>query len=236
MGLAHSPRIVTDGLVLALDAANPKSYPGSGSIWYDISGNNFHMSLKNSPSYNAALKCFEPNGVDQYGSCDGTVAGSAIATASNLGIDGSKQKTVVAIFQVREIGSISQGFFDVGLHGTIGEHYALRLGGSYTNFRAQFWSTPDYDFSFDGRSNFNFYSVIYPEDQIGRTYVNTSLVGQDASPYTLNINDGRPFEMARLYGSTFGTARTQMFMIYNKALTSQEIEQNFNALRGRFGL
>ena len=39
MGLAHSPRIVTDGLVLALDAGNTKSYPGSGTAWNDISGN-----------------------------------------------------------------------------------------------------------------------------------------------------------------------------------------------------
>ena len=33
MGLAHSPRIVTDELVLALDAGNTKSYPGSGTTW-----------------------------------------------------------------------------------------------------------------------------------------------------------------------------------------------------------
>ena len=39
MGLFHSPKIVTDGLVLGLDAANPKSYPGSGTTWNDISGN-----------------------------------------------------------------------------------------------------------------------------------------------------------------------------------------------------
>ena len=39
MGLSHSPKIVTDGLVLCLDAANAKSYPGSGTTWYDLSGN-----------------------------------------------------------------------------------------------------------------------------------------------------------------------------------------------------
>ena len=38
MALAHSPRIVTDGLVLYLDAANTKSYSGSGTTWTDISG------------------------------------------------------------------------------------------------------------------------------------------------------------------------------------------------------
>ena len=38
MGINYSPKIVTDGLVLCLDAANPLSYPGSGSTWNDLSG------------------------------------------------------------------------------------------------------------------------------------------------------------------------------------------------------
>jgi hypothetical protein len=39
------PHIVTDGLELVLDAANPKSYPGSGTTWYDISGKGKHFTL-----------------------------------------------------------------------------------------------------------------------------------------------------------------------------------------------
>jgi hypothetical protein len=38
MSYANGPRIVTDGLVCCLDAANRKSYPGSGTTWYDLSG------------------------------------------------------------------------------------------------------------------------------------------------------------------------------------------------------
>ena len=45
MALRHSPKIVTDGLVLALDAANTRSYPGSGSTWFDLSGNNHNATL-----------------------------------------------------------------------------------------------------------------------------------------------------------------------------------------------
>lgn len=47
MGLAHSPRIVTDGLVLCLDAANQKSYPGTGTAWTDLSGNGNNGALIN---------------------------------------------------------------------------------------------------------------------------------------------------------------------------------------------
>lgn len=51
MSLQHSPKIPTDGLVLCLDPANPKSYSGSGNYMYDLSKNNNHAQLINSPIY-----------------------------------------------------------------------------------------------------------------------------------------------------------------------------------------
>ncbi len=53
MSLHHSPRIVTDGLVLYLDAANPKSYPGTGTSWYDLSGNGNNGTLVNGIGYDS---------------------------------------------------------------------------------------------------------------------------------------------------------------------------------------
>jgi hypothetical protein len=53
MALAHSPKIVTDGLVLCLDAGNPKSYPGSGTTWTDLSGNGNNGTLVNGVGYNS---------------------------------------------------------------------------------------------------------------------------------------------------------------------------------------
>ena len=48
MGFFRGPNIVRDGLVLALDAASPRSYPGSGTTWFDLSGNNFNFTLDGS--------------------------------------------------------------------------------------------------------------------------------------------------------------------------------------------
>lgn len=48
MAFHYSPKLVTDGLVLALDAANPKSYPGTGTTWKDLSGNGFDFTLDSS--------------------------------------------------------------------------------------------------------------------------------------------------------------------------------------------
>jgi hypothetical protein len=55
MGLGHSPKIVTSGLVLYLDAANPKSYPGSGTTVFDLKGNN-NASLVNGVGYSTVDK------------------------------------------------------------------------------------------------------------------------------------------------------------------------------------
>lgn len=51
MGAVLNPDIVTDGLILCLDAGLPKSYPGDGSIWYDVSGNNRDATLFGSIEY-----------------------------------------------------------------------------------------------------------------------------------------------------------------------------------------
>jgi hypothetical protein len=55
MALSHSPKIITDGLVLCLDAGNPKSYPGSGTTWTDLSGNGNNGSLENGVGYNGGF-------------------------------------------------------------------------------------------------------------------------------------------------------------------------------------
>ena len=67
MGLSHSPTIVTDGLVLCLDAADKRSYPGTGTTWTDRSGNNHHGPLTNGPAFtsdNGGILTFD--GTDDY--------------------------------------------------------------------------------------------------------------------------------------------------------------------------
>jgi len=56
MSLHHYPRIVSNGLVLCLDAANPSSYPGTGTSWNDLSGNDNNSTLFNGVGYNTANK------------------------------------------------------------------------------------------------------------------------------------------------------------------------------------
>lgn len=59
MAFNRGPNIVTDGLVLALDAGNIKSYPGSGNIWSDLSRNGNNGILQNNVSYNDGYLTFD---------------------------------------------------------------------------------------------------------------------------------------------------------------------------------
>ena len=64
MSVYSGPNSLQSGLVLHLDSANPRSYPGSGTTWFDISGNNNHGILTNGPSFTS--NGFNFDGVDDY--------------------------------------------------------------------------------------------------------------------------------------------------------------------------
>ena len=69
----YGPKIVTDGLVLCLDAADQNSYPGSGNTWYDLSGNGNNGTLVNGVGYNSGnLGSLVFGGVDDYVNCENT--------------------------------------------------------------------------------------------------------------------------------------------------------------------
>ncbi len=54
MAGSSGPDLITNGLVLALDAADKNSYLGSGTSWYDLSGNGNTGALTNSPTFNSS--------------------------------------------------------------------------------------------------------------------------------------------------------------------------------------
>jgi hypothetical protein len=92
MASKSGPDIIEDGLVLCLDAASKRSYPGAGAVWYDISGNGNHFNLYNTPTFdsdNGGSISF--NGTDEYArsvntidlSHDGSYMIEAICKVSN---------------------------------------------------------------------------------------------------------------------------------------------------------
>ena len=72
MGLSHSPRIVTDGLDMYLDAANPKSYSGTGTTWTDLTKNGYDGTLVRTTFSSAFGGCMELDGLgERTGSPEG---------------------------------------------------------------------------------------------------------------------------------------------------------------------
>lgn len=65
MGFYRGPNLITEGLIIALDAGNPKSYPTTGITWYDKSGNGVDGTLTNGPTFsNANMGCIVLDGTN----------------------------------------------------------------------------------------------------------------------------------------------------------------------------
>lgn len=228
IGINHlKENIVTDGLVLHLDAGNLASYPGTGSTWTDLSGNN-NGTLVNGVGYNSANGgSLVFDGVDDYvdlalvsslpvGTTDRTVF-SCVRTPTSLpepylhvihwGTANTSQSFGLAIFS--NGGLNTHPWHGAPSQGTVvtGTNYCLSV--SYTNLGAlhKFWINGVSQGSGVSRSI--------------NTGISQARVGARIST---PIEDWGP--NGRIYN----------IMVYSRSLSDSEIQQNFNATRGRFGL
>lgn len=199
--------IVTDGLVLSLDAANINSYPGTGTDWYDLSGNGTHCVLTNSPTWNSS----------GYFSFDG--------------IDDGADNTINP-----------QNYVDlmIGMYG-------LPVGG----LEMVFAKYNDFDKSFRTNGGFLRHSGIDSNDW---NYLNTSYDFVNGSFITTDANLSNSWNVIRLvnqnssFSPPFNYSISSDFLnrryrgyisfvlCYNRILTSEEVQQNYNAQKSRFGL
>lgn len=235
MGIGYNPRIVTNGLVLCLDAANIKSYPGSGTTWTDLSGAGNHGTLINGPTYNSANKggiVFDgsndridvPTLPYQFLSTGFTVSVvfkySQTTTNDNLIAWGSSafNSGMSYSWEIRIRGN-SNVEFSPGIYATGGSS-PTRL--NYTQSPALNGRIAVMDVSYEANGN----SIIY-ENGAAKSSLNYSGVGTYTNTQSLRIGRGTD---SNFPGTIYSVK------IYNRSLTSAEIQQNFNALRGRYGI
>ena len=215
MGLAHSPSIVTDGLKVCFDAANPKSYPGSGTTWYDLSGNDNHGTLLNSPTFNS-----------DKGGC--------------FVFDGTNDRisfTLVATKTVCFWGRLASGFADLAalVASSANGDGSLRVRSEGDGRFRSPGDTNDFQKSgyasqlmMNGEANLAVSSsnLVVPH---GRTMLQDYYVGA--------LGPGRGLRtishdfMSRRY-----KGRVYAVLLYNRHLTFSELLQNYHAFKGRFGL
>jgi hypothetical protein len=239
MAIFYNPRTVTNGLVLALDAANPKSYPGSGTTWTDLSGNGNNGTLVNGVGYSGSnLGSLSFDGVDDYVS---------FSSASELQFLNRLPYTLEVWFYITTNPFGSQTFTgifnreDSSIGSRDGYNLWLHPSSSTTMTLAseRFQAGTNRNVSY-GVNN----SILNAWQHLCCTYDGTNLIlyynsniVSSRSDATGNIsNTSKALEIGRRGGGSYFNGRLTGQKIYNRALTAQEIQQNFNALRSRFSI
>lgn len=223
--LSIAGNYVTDGLVLYLDAAIPQSYPGSGTSWSDLSGLGNNGTLVNGPTFNSANKgSIVFDGVNDF-----------IEGAHNTQLNITGNITIECWFRVTNTRSDWVRIFGKGdaTNRTVGLWYnqpsSLFLYQRYgsTNMDAVYNSTVSLNtwFHMVGTSSSNSHIL----------YLNSAQVATSSSGITF-ASSTDPYKVG--YGNihTYHIGNVSSCRIYNRALTAQEVAQNFNATRNRFGV
>jgi hypothetical protein len=217
VGLGHSPSIVLNGLVLCLDAGNTKSYPGSGTTWTDVSGrgNNGTMSNVTYSSDNGGSMVFN---------------GTSSSVSNAMPSPGSVPITFD--FWINSNTSTPVGLFDTApLQANVLRNYSAGniewWSGDPTvslGLSALTWTNITIEYSFTTNRTIKYYRngnlITTATGSASSTFAWTSLIFG-------NINGG---------GAGWYSGKISTIKIYNRALSAAEVSQNFNALRGRFGI
>lgn len=238
MSLGHGASIVRDGLVLYLDAANSKSYPGTGTTWNDLSGNGNNGTLVNGAVYNADNKGnIALDGVDDYVNVSnpqslnpGTNSFSinAWVKQNDTGYNGIVEARGTSLHGfLLLINYIAAGQLSFFLNTTTDTDQNVYLSTVSTFGAINTWmnicvvvnrsSTPSIiDFYLNGVKQGNSVSVV--------------------SEGTIDPGGNYKYWIGGDLGGPESNASFSIIQHYNRALTVNEIQQNFNAIRGRYGI
>ena len=228
MGLGHSPSIVLNGLVLALDAANTKSYPGSGTTWTDLSGRGNTGTLTNGPTYSSAN-----GGSIVFDGADDYINGSSFTpNITNKTLSGwvKLSSTTQQGGGLINLQSDDGATFDAIVYNETNNGWGFGSNG----FARTGWS------GVKETSTSDWVNIVATYENLNyKMYRNGILIYTLTSFNALNFN----FSSKSLVGyrhtggiGAFLSGNIAQTQIYNRALSAAEVSQNFNALRGRYGI
>jgi len=211
--------IVKDGLVLDLDAAKRDSYPGAGTVWSDISGNGYIGVLTNGPTYNSS------NG----GSIVFDGSNDCVVISSNSNVLSKTSYTKISWFY------ITSYLYNIISGGNSGQH-AFWLAGT-SNLRAGHngsWSTVVSTTNLS-LNTWYFGAVTFNTTTGWKLYVNGLPESTSSDTTTYTGNDEVLIGSYATGTNVFG-GRIAVAQVYNRVLSDSEILQNYNAVKGRYGL
>lgn len=229
MGTSYNPRIVTDGLVFCVDAANKRSYPGAGTAWTDLSKQGNNGTLTNGPTFDSAN------------------AGSIVFDGTNDYVSITRNSSItpnyISVCGWIKINSKSSNQFLLALPRSVNGgasymmYYSLSLNGFVAYARTNSTGTIQTTSTFSpdtGRWYFlcmtsNGSNLILFIDGEFEASSSFSSVLEYSGSTVLRIgsydNQGTP---------TYTNGNIPNVSIYNRALTPDEIRQNYLATKGRY--
>lgn len=234
MGTNYSPKQVIDGLVLCLDAANIKSYPGTGSTWFDLNKNVRDVTLNNSPSFNSIdKKCFVFDGVNDFGTSPFYSAISKTSTPHTM-MAWINYVTNNAIYGIVNIGQWADTQYATGIV-LINNVFHWSYNGAGPQFMAGNTVSSDYTLA----SNTWYHLAFSRTASNVSFFVNGQLIitkssSMNASIFSSPIMIGVGSQNGARSG--YFNGKIAQASVFNRALSSLEVRQNFNALRGRYGI
>jgi hypothetical protein len=240
MGLNHSPRIVTDGLVLCLDAANRKSYPGSGTTWFDLSGNARNGAFTNGATFdsgNAGSLSFD--GTDDCIVLNNDVLiNTAAPFTVYIWMNHNPRTSGTLFHRIATLrSSASQPLGIAFLNGNSNGYNGLYLTaaadwvkGSNGYFPAtNTWGLLALSYNGAGSTTGTNFKMYWNGVDIGFT----------ANPSATSVSiTNASFIAGRRSTSDdqYYRGKISNFMLYDKEHTSSQVLANYSALRGRYGI
>ena len=215
--------VVTTGLQLYLDAGNASSYPGSGTAWTDLSGNNRDGTLTNGPTYsgtNGGSIVFD--GSNDYVQCSGSLTVTAATFVAWIKRNGNQGQYDGILF--------SRGAVTTGMNFQVSNQLGYHWNDAGNTYNWQSGLTiPDATWCMIAVSVTSTAATAYL-CQTGGTTTATNTVNHSSG----NLNDIKLAQDDA--GNRFFNGNIAVAQLYNIALSAGEISQNFEADRARFGV
>jgi hypothetical protein len=211
-------------LRLYLDASNSSSYPGTGTVWYDLTNNGNDVTMVNSGSINwvnTGAKYFSTGSNGWFSNPSG----------SNLPTGNSDYTFIIWV----QLGSVwgGNGLMSVGPFGNNNQANAVRAGS--TNQLLNYWWGNDLVVTSSVSPTNDWFNVVAKFDGTTRSiFVNGVLVGSDTpSGHDVTTN---ALQIAKTAGNEYLNGNVAEVLIYDTALSNSDIVQYFNNTKSRFGL
>jgi len=237
MGVSGGPDIIQDGLVLALDAADRNSYPGSGTTWNDVSGNSNTNTLFGSPTFSSTFNGgLVLNGTSQYT----TASDSTSLRPTSFSIDTWFRPTSFNLFS----NIISKPFngpvwtspylsymIRINNTGTVLE-CSTNTGGTYRALQ------PNY--TFVANTTYNITFTLNSSTGAAVAYLNGAVLSSTTFTAGAISYSTPPLIIGAGYGASpvgeYFAGSIYSVKIYNTILSATNVLQNYNSQKSRFGL